>query len=158
MPIHTYLIGMIVRSSISITDTQLYCVLGIQKLNSEHVDLFSSIVQEVQKMVSLMLREVGRPLDEFPLTNIKDMCFRVARGFPSLFFVASKRTFTPQFPPRRRNAFSRWESRSSLDSVRTLEEETCEIVTLAPRFNQMWPVAMILKREYETRRKKALTR
>lgn len=119
---HTFMLQLILLSKVKLSDKHIMNILGLKEHSTNHCRLYSLILNLLGHIAS-QLKLISVSLHSFPLTDLQDLCYRVADCFDSLFYVPVT---------------------SSHDDL------SCALsFTWNDRFNSMWPLLYLLAREYE---------
>lgn len=113
---------LVLQAKTEFTDIQMMNFLGLDPRRNAHLLLYDLVVGLV--IYTARHLKVGMnaaSLLDFPLTDIQDVCYRIADCFDSLFFI----------PVNRRNGLGLRDS-----------------FVWDDRFNGLWPIMYLLNREY----------
>lgn len=139
--IHTSLLKLVVQSLVTITNAQFITILGLDELNSIHMQVYDSIIRLVDQVAHDILQYTNSAsLVDFPLTNLKEACYEIARTFKPIFFI-------PRYEVVRSRRRSTIPSSSGTDS--TEEDVQYEIFKYVERYNQMWVLAAMIKQKVD---------
>ncbi|KAK6197504.1 uncharacterized protein RJT21DRAFT_133689 [Scheffersomyces amazonensis] len=161
VPTDTWLLELILRSDLKLSQIQIKTILGIDSTNETHNLVFELLQSSIAAVVKSLVTTVGSTnLSEYPLTEIKYIIYKIAVNFQPLFFVPVKDKF-PIYGSTVRLApiYTFTNSNPSyLEVVNTINTDTitagvnkpqCEIIRYHDRFNQMWLLFIMFKSEME---------
>ncbi|KAK6465458.1 hypothetical protein DFJ63DRAFT_332885 [Scheffersomyces coipomensis] len=84
----TWLIELILRSDLKLTIDQIRTIIGINSENDTQMQVFDSLQSVIKALAKSLYEEFGnKSLLEYPLTDIKELLYDVARSFAPLFYV-----------------------------------------------------------------------
>lgn len=119
----TAMAQLVLQATFEFTDTQMMKFLGLNPESNVHTHLYDLIVGLVIYTVRRLRAAVTTlSLMQFPLTDLQDICYRIADCFDSLFFIPVTR----------------------LDRGSDVRES----FVWEDRFNGLWPIMYLLRREY----------
>lgn len=119
------MVQLILPARFKFTDLQMMEILGLDSQSATQLRLYNLIIRLVIYTAGQLKQNVcAASLLEFPLTDLHDICYRIADCFDSLFFIPVSRK-SENYPFR--SSFI-WDD----------------------RFNGLWPIVYLLVREFNT--------
>lgn len=139
----TSLIKLVLLSHVEISNAQFIAMLSLNPKNHNHMQVYSAIMRLVDQVVIDILQLTRTTnLIDFPLTNLKEACYEIARTFKPIFFIPRYQIVTSEL----RSSYLPSTRSSGSDS--TVEDVQYEIFKNVERFNQMWILVAMIKDKF----------
>lgn len=126
----TSMVYLVLKCNLILSDAQYMGILGLDPNVRPHYDLYTLVLADVRYLAGHLKGEVmAHSLIQMPLTDIRQLCYRVADKYESLFFVPVPGS-DGEAENASSNGFAVW-------------------FQWLDRYNCMWPIVSMLNREYQ---------